>query len=328
MAFWFDTIHFCVYNKLMPQENVQVQKNRLDHKFASYVFMVIIFFSAVWWVVVGSIAQNSGVDLSDFWENSVSLIVMYGLFLAAFYICCSQLRVKKGNVARTVDLKLKEVSFWNMMLMVLLALLILGSYMLVVQGAVDIFTRVGYTPASGTGPQSIPQYFMAVLVLCLLPAVIEELLFRGLILKGLMSMGKVVAVLGSALLFSLFHSNPDQTIFTFILGVVFALVVLKTGNLLYAMILHFLNNFAVITTYTFVGDVTLIRWGFGTVALAVLLAVVGSLMIVGVYKTLKPKPLQNDTPKTAKFWSFDNLGFFIAVMLGVSIWAMVFATRF
>lgn len=83
----------------------------------------------------------------------------------------------------------------------------------------------------------------------IVPAVCEELLFRGLILACLLPYGKKTAVLGSAFMFAMMHQNFGQLIYTFGMGILLALIAIKTRSVFGGMILHFLNNlFSVITT--------------------------------------------------------------------------------
>lgn len=88
---------------------------------------------------------------------------------------------------------------------------------------------------------------LGVLIVCILPAIGEELLFRGVTLSSLKEKGAVAAVLLSAALFSLSHGNIVQLVHQFLLGVILAYLTLKTGNIIYAMIIHFTNNLLAIT---------------------------------------------------------------------------------
>jgi uncharacterized protein len=82
--------------------------------------------------------------------------------------------------------------------------------------------------------------------------VIEELIFRGLILNGLRkNYPAITAVFISALLFSLFHLNPWQMPATFVLGLLLGWIVLRTRNILLAIIGHALNNLLVLLTVTY-----------------------------------------------------------------------------
>ena len=76
----------------------------------------------------------------------------------------------------------------------------------------------------------------------------EEILFRGIILKGLLAHGSQNrAIVWSAVLFGLMHLNPWQFPGSFILGLVFAYWVIQTGSLWPAILGHALNNFLSVT---------------------------------------------------------------------------------
>jgi hypothetical protein len=71
----------------------------------------------------------------------------------------------------------------------------------------------------------------------------EELLFRGLILRGFLSNYSVrKAILTSSLLFGIFHLNPWQFTGAFVLGAIFAWWFVKTDSLLPCLFGHALNN--------------------------------------------------------------------------------------
>ncbi|MCE2439072.1 MAG: CPBP family intramembrane metalloprotease [Candidatus Latescibacteria bacterium] len=72
---------------------------------------------------------------------------------------------------------------------------------------------------------------------------IEEVLFRGVILIGLLThYNRNRAIIWSAILFALFHVNPWQLPVGFILGIVLASWVVQTGSLLPAIAGHALHN--------------------------------------------------------------------------------------
>lgn len=69
----------------------------------------------------------------------------------------------------------------------------------------------------------------------------EELLFRGLVLRKLQPYGKRFAIVMSALVFGLFHGNLVQIPYAFLVGLVLGYVALEY-NILWAMVLHMINN--------------------------------------------------------------------------------------
>ena len=92
------------------------------------------------------------------------------------------------------------------------------------------------------------QFFKAV-VFFILVAFIEEMLFRGYILRNLMlSMNKYIALLGSSLVFALMHAfNPNVSMLAlfniFLAGILLGLSYVHTKNLWFPIALHFSWNF-------------------------------------------------------------------------------------
>lgn len=87
------------------------------------------------------------------------------------------------------------------------------------------------------------KYIMVVMVVIIAP-ILEEIIFRGIIMKGMLNGGSKlwVAVLVSSLLFGLVHGNPWQFAGAVLLGAVFGLVYYKTKTLLLPVLLHAFNN--------------------------------------------------------------------------------------
>jgi sodium transport system permease protein len=87
------------------------------------------------------------------------------------------------------------------------------------------------------------QYF---LVYAFMASFCEELAFRGFILTGLRRRFHAwTAILISSFLFALYHMNVFQALPAFVLGVVLGILTVRSGSILPSMLLHFLNNGAV-----------------------------------------------------------------------------------
>ncbi|MCS6901552.1 MAG: CPBP family intramembrane metalloprotease, partial [Polyangiaceae bacterium] len=83
------------------------------------------------------------------------------------------------------------------------------------------------------------------------PAVCEEMLFRGLIFGGLQGLGAGWAVVLSSLLFGLAHGSAYRLLPTFSLGLVMGLLRWRSGSLAPSVVFHGLNNgLAVTLMYT------------------------------------------------------------------------------
>lgn len=71
----------------------------------------------------------------------------------------------------------------------------------------------------------------------------EEIIFRGLVYNRLRrQFGLTVAVIGSAALFGLYHGNPVQTLYGFILGLLMAVLYERYGAFLVPVLLHSAAN--------------------------------------------------------------------------------------
>lgn len=98
-------------------------------------------------------------------------------------------------------------------------------------------------PVTSMLPSSVVEFVVLFLFSCVVAPVLEEILFRGLIIHGLKRFGDGMAIFGSALIFALFHGNLSQFFYTFAIGCIFGYIYLKTGTVKYSIYLHMLMNF-------------------------------------------------------------------------------------
>lgn len=103
-----------------------------------------------------------------------------------------------------------------------------------------------YSYSSG-GDYSFGAFLLQVFLVALLPAICEETTHRGLLLRGLSSLGMAKAVVLSSIFFGLMHMNVSQFFYATVLGFIIALSVVISRSIVPGMIIHFLNNF--LSTY-------------------------------------------------------------------------------
>jgi uncharacterized protein len=85
--------------------------------------------------------------------------------------------------------------------------------------------------------------------------VLEELLFRGIILEGFLKRySPVKSVLISALLFGVFHLNPWQLITGFFAGIFIGWIYYRTRNLALAIFIHAFNNLMAFISLHYIED--------------------------------------------------------------------------
>ncbi len=86
-----------------------------------------------------------------------------------------------------------------------------------------------------------PMVNLLIVVIC--APIMEELLFRKMIIDRTSAYGEGISVVFSGFLFGLFHGNLVQFTYAFFIGVCFGFVYIKTRNILYPILLHMIINF-------------------------------------------------------------------------------------
>lgn len=163
-------------------------------------------------------------------------------------------------------------------------------------------------------PLDTPAQFVLTLVAVgILPGIMEELLFRGVILSGLSRIKTVYAVLLNGALFSLFHTNPAQTIYQFITGAVFALVVLRSGSIIPTIIMHLLNNLTVLFITYFAPEANV--YNLYTIISGVL--VFAACFIYLVFFDRKEAPANENSQGLKYFFIYGGIGIAVCAVLWV-----------
>ena len=93
-----------------------------------------------------------------------------------------------------------------------------------------------------TGSTSILEHIVYIVSVALVPAVTEELVYRGLVLGRLRKFGDGFALVTSALLFGLMHGNLVQAPFAFVVGLATGWALISTGSIIPSMLIHCFNN--------------------------------------------------------------------------------------
>jgi membrane protease YdiL (CAAX protease family) len=89
-----------------------------------------------------------------------------------------------------------------------------------------------------------PGFLGALLLAALLPALVEESLFRGFMFRAFERFGAFTAIFVTSLLFAVLHLNPSQAAGSFVLGVAFGLSRWQTLSVVPALLAHALYNAA------------------------------------------------------------------------------------
>lgn len=83
---------------------------------------------------------------------------------------------------------------------------------------------------------------LSLVVFAVVPAVVEEFVFRGVILGAYSKVDVKAGIVISSLFFALLHFSFGSVMYGFFFGLLFAVIRLSTGNLVYTIIMHYLFN--------------------------------------------------------------------------------------
>ena len=122
-------------------------------------------------------------------------------------------------------------------------LLVLQLISMIVLSVVELILNLsGYTISQSPAMNAdYTQSFSLMLYAMLAGPIIEELVFRGFLLKALKPCGRSFAIFVSALMFSLMHADVQQIFFTFCAGLLFAYLAMRY-SIKISIVLHIINN--------------------------------------------------------------------------------------
>ena len=172
-------------------------------------------------------------------------------FLFAF-IFVSERKKVNYKTANQVNFKL---NIWVLLLVVLIGIIALYGFSPLTAMIDHVTSGWGYKSSTANiDVSNFWNFFGTIFYIALIPAICEELIFRGIITNGFKKYGTVIAVVLSAVLFALVHQNLQQLLYQLFLGGVMAYIAIKTGSIVYTMILHFFNNFVILFVAFLTGD--------------------------------------------------------------------------
>ena len=221
-----------------------------------------------------------------------------------------------------------------MLLCIAISVFVLFGYNYFINLISHIMSVCGYNPDSSLPLplNNIGWLFANIAILALLPAISEELIYRGIILNGLRRFGVVKAIFFSALIFAFAHGSLMQFFYQLILGIVLGFVLVKTGSLIASMVVHFLNNLTVVVLnyLSFVyswPELEILNgpavWGAFDVVIAISMALATTAVVMLLISLLKSKkPELEYTKSDEKFDDTAKVLIVVAAIISLIIWCV------
>lgn len=172
---------------------------------------------------------------------------------------------------------------------------IIGICMYIVNSGVsglwyNFLTAIGYQYPNPVGVlYRTPEILvMEIITTCMLPAIFEEISDRGLLLSIFRDKTDRFKIILIGLSFGVLHQNVPQLMPAAVAGLILTFVAVKSGSIVPAMIIHFMNNFLVtITNYAeqktdgFSRFISSLESSMYSSSINFLIAIVGAALILG-----------------------------------------------
>ncbi len=120
-------------------------------------------------------------------------------------------------------------------------------------------------------------FIVSLIYASIVAPIIEELIFRKILLDKLRRFGDIPAILMTGIAFGLFHMNLSQFFYASVLGFIFAYITIKTNTVKYAIILHMMINFIstaispIVLNENLLGIVLINIWMYGSITVGTIL---------------------------------------------------------
>ena len=188
----------------------------------------------------------------------------------------------------------------------------------------NIFTLFGITPSYNMGftfERDIFSVVLAFLSVAVLPPLVEEFAVRGVVLGMLRPYGESFSIILSALFFGCMHGNLVQIPFAFVVGLGLGFITVKSGSMLPAIIVHFINNLTSVVMEYLLEGAELWTGNLAHIIIGVVwvfLGLLGLLLLSKRTDVFAPSKSVEEIPLRKKIgWSLGTPGVIIAVIITV-----------
>lgn len=182
-----------------------------------------------------------------------------------------------------------------------------------------LLVQIGITPTPIPYKLDTAGYIVSIFSLVILPAITEELLMRGTILKGMKDYGKAFSIILCAIMFTLFHMSLSQVVFQLLMGMLLAVIMYKENNILYTILVHAVSNF-ISLTFSFL-DISLVFNHWTYILLAIILFV--AFLIAIMYFIFKG----NKNSKIAKISKTETIYLLTSLTIMIIFYIIINLSR-
>lgn len=243
--------------KFIPQELWQGEKRKLKALGMLFSGAIILFilFSSVYVGIIQGIRTLLDITGSSYLSTFNSILadpyfnyafeMIYSIFIVGGPFFLILKFMKKKGIAPFIPIDKPQKPM-------LLPLVVIAGFGICLFGNIitsyfdtifEALTGIGLEmPEMPQPPMTASGIALSLLSSAVVPALIEEMALRGIVMQSLRKYGDWFAIICSAMIFGLMHCNLLQIPFAFIAGIAIGYAVIVTESLWTGILIHFCNN--------------------------------------------------------------------------------------
>jgi len=213
-------------------------KNKITVTGANVFFFIFTLLFIVFQIILIFLTALFG---EDFLDNNIYNILLVNEYILILIPTVLYILVKRYSF--------KEVFRFNKLEPIQALLIVLMSVpayivALMLNNIVVFFLQfIGDVPGQPIPvPKNFQELVVGILIVAVSPAICEEMLHRGVLLKAYENRGSMKAVVITSVFFGIFHYDVTNFLGPVFLGLLMGYFVIRTNSIFAGMLAHFLNN--------------------------------------------------------------------------------------
>lgn len=257
---------------VLPQPSNKIIRRPMNHVGKAFLFeIILIFVCTVIMLIIQEIGKMS--------INSNSFMVVITLLsgIIPFVMCGKRTGVTNKSLWNKGSIVIRDIVCYGAIVMASMSLASYSS--ILIDAALKPFGLAIKVPDILSFPKgSIGIVMIQIVYVCIIAPILEEYIFRGIVLNSIRSYGDTFAIVTSSILFGIVHGNLIQMPYALVCGLFLGVLAIKAGSIVPGIIIHgFVNTYSTVMSgiaTSFPQYEKILMWGSEILIFAVAIIVI------------------------------------------------------
>lgn len=224
-------------NIFSPLKNIENENIEFDIGFWKSIGVILLWLIVDFIITLLSYPLTLQSKVESLTFSIISVVKLFFLPIEVFIL--NKVFGRRTNELNTFK-KVNKKTIFHITLVLTIFRLLYDAFIL------PIILRIPESDTLIQAEQNLNSSFIyLILSVCIIAPIIEEVIFRGILLNGMLKRyNPSTAIIISSLLFALIHGNLHQEINAFLLALIIGCIYYKTHSLYLTIYCHFFNNTA------------------------------------------------------------------------------------